>query len=102
MANQQHPTEITVSTADDLHEILAKTKAALNRLVEGDSEPYKAQLSEGQDVTVFGAIGGYERGSDSVKQQTEFVASRFHGGQNLLFETLATGVSGDLAYGCCG
>jgi len=49
-------------------------------------------------VAVFGAIGGYDRGGDKVRQQTDFVASRFHGGQNLRFEPLAMGASGDLAY----
>ena len=49
-------------------------------------------------MAVFGAIGGYDRGGDKVRQQTDFVASRFHGGQNLRIEPLAMGASGDLAY----
>jgi ketosteroid isomerase-like protein len=87
-----------MSATDELREIVDKTVAALTRLTEGDAEPFNALVSNGPDATVFGAIGGYDSGSDAVKQQTRFVASRFHGSQNLHVEPLAMGLSGDLAY----
>ena len=86
-----------MSPDDDLRETLDRLVAALNRLVTGDPEPFKALLSHGQDVTVFGGFGAYERGWEQVAQNTEFAASRFHGGQ-VGVEPLAMGTSGDLAY----
>jgi len=82
---------------DDLGEIVDRTVAALNRLVAGDPEPFKALYSHESDVTVFGGFGAYERGWDQVGQNIELAASRFRGG-HLEIEPLALGTSGDLAY----
>jgi hypothetical protein len=87
-----------MSIPDDLREMLNKTVAAEYRLYEGESEPYLGLWSQGQDVTVLGAMGAYYRGPDQVKQNTEFVASRFRGGRNQRTEPVAMGASGDLVY----
>ena len=78
-------------------EIEDRTRMALDRLVDGDPEPFKALYSHEPDVTVFGGFGAYERGWEQVSQNVEFAASRFRGG-HLEIEPLASGVSGDLAY----
>ena len=80
-----------MSLDDDLRETLDRLVAALNRLVTGDPEPFKALYSHGEDVTVFGGFGSYERGWEQVAQNTEFAASRFRGGQ-LSVEPLAMGL----------
>lgn len=87
-----------ISTPEDFLAMLDKTEAAEYRLYEGESEPYFGLWSQGEDVTVMGAMGAYYRGPDQVKQNTEFVASRFHGGRNLQTERVAMSASGDLAF----
>lgn len=86
-----------MSGDDDLGELVDRTVAALERLVAGDPEPFKALYSHEPDVTVFGGFGAYERGWEQVSQNIGFAASRFRGG-HLEIERLAMGASGDLAY----
>lgn len=83
---------------DDMRETLDKTTAALQRLVSGDPEPFKALWSHGQDVTVLGGFGGYALGWDQVSQNTDWAASRFRGAKSFGIKMLANGVSGDLGY----
>ena len=84
--------------ADDLDEMLDRTRAALGRLVSGDPEPYLALWSQHPDVTVMGGFGAYQTGWEGVRENTRFAASRFRGGQITDVERLAAGVSGDLAF----
>jgi ketosteroid isomerase-like protein len=86
-----------MSTESELDAIVDQTVAALNCLVAGNPEPFKALYSPEPDVTVFGGFGAYERGWEQVAQNIEFAASRFRGG-HLEIEQLATGMSGDLVY----
>ncbi len=83
---------------DDPRETLDRTKAALERLVNGDAGPLLELWSHAQDVTVMGGFGSYEKGWDRVRQNTEFAASRFLGGKLGGVEEMAVGTSGDLAY----
>ncbi len=55
-----------MTSADNLREMMDKTVPALNGLVSGDPEPYKALWSQRQDVTVLGGFGGYALGWDQV------------------------------------
>ncbi len=82
---------------DDLRETLDQLVAALNRFLTGDPGGLLELWSHSDDVTVFGGFGSYERGWEGVKQNTEWAASRFSGGQ-LSVEPLAASASGDLAY----
>ncbi|MGI8824261.1 MAG: YybH family protein [Chloroflexota bacterium] len=86
-----------MSTESELGEIVDQTVAALNSLVAGAYEPFKALYSHEPDVTVFGGFGAYERGWEQVGQNIEAATSRFRGG-HLEIERLAIGMSGDLAY----
>lgn len=83
---------------DDMRETLDQTTAALQRLVSGDPEPFKALWSHGQDVTVLGGFGGYALGWDQVSQNTDWAASRFRGAKSFGIKMLANGESGDLGY----
>jgi ketosteroid isomerase-like protein len=87
-----------VSIPDDFQAMLDRTVAGEYRLYEGDSEPYLTLWSNEPDVTVLGAMGAYYRGPEQVRQNTEFVASHFHGGRNQRVEPLAMGASGELAF----
>jgi len=83
---------------EDLRDMLDRTVAALNHLVDGDPGPYLALWSHADDVTVMGAFGSYEKGWDRVRQNTEFAASRFRAGQMSGVEQMAVGANGDLGY----
>jgi ketosteroid isomerase-like protein len=87
-----------ITLPDDLRDTLNKTETSEFQLYEGESGPYLDLWSRAQDVTVMGAMGAYYRGPDQVKQNAEFVASRFRGGRNERIELVAAGASGDLAY----
>ncbi len=78
----------TIAIPNDLQEMVDRLKAAMQSLVEGDPEPFKALTSQADDVTIFGALGVYKRGKDEARQDTEWVASRFHGGK-MSIETFA-------------
>jgi ketosteroid isomerase-like protein len=82
----------------DLGDMLNRTVAALNHLVDGDAGPYLALWSHADDVTVMGGFGSYEKGWDRVRRNAEFAASRFRGGKLSGVEEMAVGTSGDLAY----
>jgi len=79
----------------------------------GDAAPFAALWSRGDDVTIFGGFGAYERGWAAVGPRLDWAASRLGGGdrptvQRLAghaspdttsqYELLAAGSSGDLGY----
>ncbi len=65
----------------------------------GDAAPFAALWSRGDDVTIFGGFGAYERGWAAVGPRLDWAASRFGGeGQTTRYEPLAAGSSGDLGY----
>ncbi len=86
-----------MSATDDFQQFVDQVKAALNQFVTGNPAPSKAVWSQADDVTVFGGFGGYGKGWEQVSSHTDEASARFRGG-NLTFETLAMGMSGDLAY----
>lgn len=51
-------------------EARAKCQAALNELVEGKPEQFKALWSRSNDTVIMGAFGGFERGSAAVAKPT--------------------------------
>jgi ketosteroid isomerase-like protein len=48
---------------------------ALDDLVEGRPEPFKALWSRADDVVIMGAFGGYERGWDQVSARLDWAAA---------------------------
>ena len=66
----------------------------------GDAAPFAALWSRADDVTIFGALGAYERGWAAVRPRLDWAASRMFGGggQPTRYEPLAAGSSGDLGY----
>lgn len=83
---------------DNLREIANSMVAALNRLLAGDSEPFKALFSHGEDVAIMSAFGSYGRGWEAVADTLDTVASHFRGGEPLRVEPLAAGISGSVGY----
>jgi len=86
-----------MSATDDFQQFVEQVQEAMRQFVTGNPEPLKALWSHTDDVTVFGGFGAYERGWEEVGHNAEWASTRFRGG-SLTFETLAMGMSGDLAY----
>lgn len=87
-----------MSASNELGEMIDQVIAALNRLVSGDPEPYKALWSHRPDVTVLGGFGGYALGWEQVSENTRFAAARFSGAKSFEIKLLASGVNGELGY----
>src|SRR6516164_3103276 len=55
-------------------------KEATATFVRGDASAFKALWSRGDDVTIMGAFGGYERGWAIVAQRLDWAASMYGDG----------------------
>jgi hypothetical protein len=86
-----------VATAMPLQFVLDQVQAGIRQFATGDPNPYKACWSQGDDVTICGGWGAYERGWEQVGPRLEWAAARWRGGHTA-FELLAVGASGPLAY----
>jgi ketosteroid isomerase-like protein len=74
----------------------ARCQAALNELVEGKPEPFKALWSRSNDTVIMGAFGGFERGSEEVAKRLDW-ASAGIGASGRRVENVLTVVGEDLA-----
>jgi hypothetical protein len=86
-----------MSATDDFQQFVDQVKEAMRQVITGNPAPLKALYSHSDDVTVFVGFGAYERGWEEVGHNAEWASARFRGG-SVTFETLAMGMSGDLAY----
>ena len=77
---------------------LPQWESAQNAFINGDPSAWSANASDGQDVTIFGAFGGSERGSAEVRARYEWASRQFkNSGSNQRFGYLNIVESGDLA-----
>ncbi len=83
--------------ADNFRQAFEQVVAATQQFYAGDSAPFKALWSRGDDVTIFGGWGAYERGWEQVDKRLDWAASRFREGRGTV-EPLGMSESGDLAY----
>ena len=86
-----------MSRGGGIQEAIDTFAAALPDFVRGDPTPFATLWSHGDDVTIFGGWGAYERGWRAVGPRLVWAAGRFAGGQ-VTYEPLAAGSSGDLGY----
>ncbi len=78
---------------------LAQWEEALSRFLNGDPTVWKQNSSQGEDATIFGAFGGYEKGWNEVGPRYDWAASQYRqSGARKQIEYLNTDVSGDLAF----
>lgn len=78
---------------------LAQWEAAQARFINGDPTSWKQNASHGQDVTIFGAFGGSEKGWNEVGRRNDWASAQFkESGANQKIEYLNTGASRDLAF----
>ena len=65
----------------ELEETLREVDTALRAMGSGDHESYTALWDDSPDVTLFGAWGPIERGTEAVRSTFEWVGSRFGDGE---------------------
>jgi ketosteroid isomerase-like protein len=83
-------TQTLADTLDDM-------TTALEAIRQGDPEPYAAQWSNADDVTLFGAWGPIEQGHRDVTETFKWVASRFGPEGSCVQDFSTVHESGDLA-----
>lgn len=82
----------------DFKQALEDADDALDRILKGDAEGYKALYSRRQDVTLANPFGGFGHGWDEVVERLERAASYYRGGKAAPTEIITQVVEGDLAY----
>jgi ketosteroid isomerase-like protein len=84
--------------SDDFEGAIQEARAALEMIVKGDAEGYKALLSESEEVTLANPFGGIAHGRNEVVETLERAASNFRDGHTTGFEKIEWLVTRDLAY----
>jgi ketosteroid isomerase-like protein len=69
---------------------------ALREQVIGDPEPFKALWSHRDDISLYGALGGMERGWSEVRPRYDWVSQAMIA-EGIRIENLHTEISGDVA-----
>jgi uncharacterized protein (TIGR02246 family) len=82
----------------DFKVVLEEADDALDRILKGDAEGYKALYSRAQDITLANPFGGFGHGWEEVVEQLERAASYYRDGEAALTEIITQVVEGDLAY----
>jgi ketosteroid isomerase-like protein len=78
-------------------EAVARLRAAMADVANGDTAAIKALYSHRDDATSFFGWGGYEKGWAAVEQRWNWAGRQFRGG-TVRYENLTTVVSADLAW----
>lgn len=86
------------ATGESFAGAVDRTDEALRAMWRGDPGPYAGLWSRSADVTLFGALGPIEKGSENVTRTFKWVGDKFSDGTTSSIERLAVGESGDLAY----
>ncbi|MGI9148555.1 MAG: YybH family protein [Chloroflexota bacterium] len=83
-------------TEGELHTVLEQLRSANDRMMQGESGPWKQLLSARDDVVLLGAFGGYIHDRAEVNARYDRTASAYAGG-HASYEALGTWVGSDLA-----
>jgi len=82
----------------DFEGAMQEARAALDLIVKGDAEAYKALYSVSEEITLANPFGGIAHGRDEVIETLDRAASNFRDGHTTGFETVESLVTSDLAY----
>ena len=85
------------SSVNDLEEVIEQYHAALDILVRGNSEPFKALFSHADDVVLANPFGPAVAGWQNVSAGLHDASSRFSHGELSGHDRLASYVTTDLA-----
>lgn len=85
--------------ASSFDAFVPRWEAAQSRFINGDPSLWKQNASHGEDVTIFGAFGGSEKGWILVGPRNDWASAQFEeSGAKQTIDYLNTGASGDLAF----
>jgi len=82
----------------DFKRALEEADDALDRILKGDAEGYKALYSRGLDITLGNPFGGFGHGWDEVVEQLERAATYYRDGEAAPTEIITEVIDGDMAY----
>jgi uncharacterized protein (TIGR02246 family) len=82
----------------DFKQALEEADDALDRILQGDAEGYKALYSRRHDIALGNPFGGFAHGWDEVVEQLERAASYYRDGEAAPTEIITQVVEGDMAY----
>jgi ketosteroid isomerase-like protein len=82
---------------EEFRRTLEQVQAANESMMAGDSGPWMALLSPGDDVVLLGASGGVVHDRAALAARFDRTAQAYSGGERLSGERLATWVGADLA-----
>jgi ketosteroid isomerase-like protein len=85
-------------SAPDLDRFIRDYHEALDRFFRGDPEPAKALYTHRGDASLANPFGPVAIGWEKVEEAMERAASNYRDGRAAGFETLATGMTPELAY----
>ncbi len=78
---------------------LPQWETAQSRFINGDPTLWKENASHGDDVSIFGAFGGFEKGWAEVGARNDWASAQFEeSGAKQNIEYVNKGASGDLAF----
>lgn len=84
--------------AAEFEDLMVEARAALDSIVKGDPDGYKALYSDMEDITLANPFGGFGRGRAAVVERIERAASHYRDGATTAFETVTQYVGADIAY----
>ena len=87
-----------MAAVDDVDELIEQYHLALGEFMKGTPEPVKRLWSLRDDVSLTNPQGSAARGWEQVAEAMERAASTRRDGKFVGFETLAKGVTAELAY----
>ena len=84
-------------TTPSFDEAIARLRAALAKVANGDVSGIKALYAKSDDATSFYGWGGYEKGWDEVSRRWDWAGQQFKGG-SVGHENITTVIAGEMAY----
>jgi ketosteroid isomerase-like protein len=87
-----------MTTSEDFDAAIERYHQAAGEFVKGNTEPYKALFSHGEDVTVANPFFPATRGWENVEDRIERAASRWSEGKVTGFENVIKYATQDLGY----
>lgn len=85
-------------TADGFEQAVEDSWKALDEMLRGNADGYKALYSRRDDITLGNPFGAFGRGWTGVVEQLDRGASRFRDGKATTIDTVSEVVGADFAY----
>ncbi len=99
LASASDETSIEASGKQSFSAFLPQWETAQGRFINGDPTLWKQNASHGDDASIFGAFGGFEKGWAQVGPRNDWASGQFEeSGARQNIEYVNKGASGDLAF----